>query len=386
MCEAGHLTRAHPVFSGRPGQRLMLVGQAPGPVEDDVTRPFAGRAGAQLMRWFVRAGFSGESEVRDRVFMTSMTTCFPGRLANNAGDRRPSAAEVALCSSWLDAYLELLTPALIICVGGLAHSRFLPGRRLEMIVGSAWTPVGERVDGVPLTRAGAAASAAPVRAESVAQRPDACAPARRCSAAPPPPRSLGGHDRCTGGPHAGCSRATAASRCYDPRAVFGFATKVIQAVPETDAAPLAAQAPARKDAEDILERIFTPRPKASPAEQAERALRRPKQLIYCAISNKNFYWRQHITKFVLDEGGVPISPFMLFDYYLLHTVPKDTVREAFNNLIVRCDQMWVFGNLSLGVKVQIGIAKRLRKPLRFYDITDMPYRVVNVPEAMLREE
>jgi hypothetical protein len=157
-------------------------------------------------------------------------------------------------------------------------------------------------------------------------------------------------------------------------------------VPDTSSAPLSTPSPAVKDAEDILERIFTPRPKASPAEQAERALRRPKQLIYCAISNRNFYWRQHITKFVLDEGGVPISPFMLFDYYLLHTVPKETVREAFNNLIVRCDQMWVFGNLSLGVKVQIGIAKRLRKPLRFYDITDMPYRVVSVPEAMLREE
>jgi hypothetical protein len=141
-----------------------------------------------------------------------------------------------------------------------------------------------------------------------------------------------------------------------------------------------------KDAEDILERIFAPTVKASPAEQAERALRRPKQLIYCALSNRNFYWRQHITKFVLDEGTVPIVPFMLFDYYLVHTVPKDVVREAFNNLIVRCDQMWVFGNPSLGVKVQMGIAKRLKKPIRYYDITDMPYRVVSVPEAMLREE
>jgi len=46
----------------------------------------------------------------------------------------------------------------------------------------------------------------------------------------------------------------------------------------------------------------------------------------------------------------------------------------------------VFGNLSLGVKVQIGIAKRLKKPVRFYDITDMPYRVVSVPEAMLSED
>src|ERR1700680_976799 len=77
------------------------------------------------------------------------------------------------------------------------------------------------------------------------------------------------------------------------------------------------ESPARpgvKNAEDILERIFAPTPKASAAEQAERALRRPKQLIYCALSNRNFYWRQHITKFVLDEGQVPIVPFMLFDY------------------------------------------------------------------------
>jgi hypothetical protein len=141
-----------------------------------------------------------------------------------------------------------------------------------------------------------------------------------------------------------------------------------------------------KNPEEILERIFTPRPKATPAEQAERVLRRPKRVVYCAISNRNFYWRQHITKFVLDEGAVPLIPFMLFDYYLLHTVPKETVREAFNNLIVKSDEMWVFGSISLGVKVQVGIAKRLHKPIRYYDITDLPYRVVCVPEALVREE
>jgi len=141
-----------------------------------------------------------------------------------------------------------------------------------------------------------------------------------------------------------------------------------------------------KNAEDILERIFAAEPKATAAEQAERALRRPKDLIYVALSNRNFFWRQHITKFVLDEGAVPICPQMLFDYYLLHTVPKEVVREAFNNLIVRSDQMWVFGATSLGVKVQLGIAKRLRKPVRYYDISDMPYRLVSIPESRVREE
>jgi uracil-DNA glycosylase len=146
---AGHLAHANPVFSGGAGQRIMLVGQAPGPVENDATRPFTGRAGAQLMRWFTRAGFAGEADVRERVFMTSMTTCFPGRLPNNTGDRRPTAREVALCSGWLDAYLELLAPALLICIGTLAHGRFLPARRLEEIVGRAWSPDGTVVDGIP---------------------------------------------------------------------------------------------------------------------------------------------------------------------------------------------------------------------------------------------
>jgi len=176
-------------------------------------------------------------------------------------------------------------------------------------------------------------------------------------------------------------------RCYH-RTLFLFSHSEGQgaSVPDTESTPMPPVSGVVKDAEDILERIFTPRPKASPAEQAERVLRRPRRVVYCAISNRNFYWRQHISKFVLDEGAVPIVPFMLFDYYLLHTVPKETVREAFNNLIVKSDEMWVFGSTSLGVKVQIGIAKRFHKQVRYYDITDLPYRVVSVPEAMVRDE
>jgi uracil-DNA glycosylase family 4 len=147
--EAGWLARAHPVFSGHAGQRILLVGQAPGPVEDDVTRPFAGRAGRQLMRWMVRAGFESEADFRSRVFMTSMTTCFPGRLRGARGDRRPTAREVALCSGWLDSYLTLLRPRLVICVGTLSQARFLPGLRLDDSVGRAWTAAGLAVDGTP---------------------------------------------------------------------------------------------------------------------------------------------------------------------------------------------------------------------------------------------
>jgi uracil-DNA glycosylase family 4 len=147
--DAGHIPSAHPVFNGHAGQRILLVGQAPGPVEIDQSRPFAGRAGRQLMRWLIRAGFRDEDGVRDRVYMTAMTTCFPGRRPDGAGDRRPSAAEVALCAPWLDSVIALLAPRLIIPIGSLALERFLPGRRLDEVIGAAYKSGGTTCSGTP---------------------------------------------------------------------------------------------------------------------------------------------------------------------------------------------------------------------------------------------
>jgi uracil-DNA glycosylase family 4 len=147
--DAGFLQRASPVFSGRLGQRILLVGQAPGPVETDRSRPFAGRAGRQLMRWMTRAGFGGDEDVRQRVYMTAMTTCFPGKRPDGAGDRRPTPREVALCSPWLDSLIDLLQPRLILPVGTLALTRFLPRVRLDDVVGVAFTVDGRRVGTAP---------------------------------------------------------------------------------------------------------------------------------------------------------------------------------------------------------------------------------------------
>lgn len=141
-----------------------------------------------------------------------------------------------------------------------------------------------------------------------------------------------------------------------------------------------------KAAEDILERIFQPTTKPSARDQAEETLRHPKRIVYVAMSNKSFYWRAHVQKFVLDSGMVPISPFMLFDYYLMHTVSKEVVREAMNNLLARSDEVWVFGRLSLGVKVQVGIAKRMSKAVRYFDISDLPVAVMPIREETAQEE
>jgi uracil-DNA glycosylase len=135
LCEdAGFIERAAPVVSGRAGDRLMLIGQAPGAVEMETRRPFQGRAGRELFRWMASIGI-GEDEFRDRVYMTAVTKCFPGRAAGGTGDRRPSQREIALCRPLLEAQLALLRPQAILLVGGLALERFFPRTPLVDLIG-----------------------------------------------------------------------------------------------------------------------------------------------------------------------------------------------------------------------------------------------------------
>jgi len=143
---AGYLPQAAPVLSGYAGNRIMLIGQAPGAVEAVRRLPFQGRSGKILMTWLVRAGFASESQARRQIYMTSITKCFPGK-GTGGGDRRPSRAEVDLCRGHLDRQLALLRPQVLILVGGLAHERFLPGRPLDALVGRLFDASGREVSG-----------------------------------------------------------------------------------------------------------------------------------------------------------------------------------------------------------------------------------------------
>ncbi|HEV8234500.1 MAG TPA: uracil-DNA glycosylase family protein [Gemmatimonadaceae bacterium] len=112
----------------------MLVGQAPGKVEMGGGRAFAGRAGKTLFRWLERIGLD-EATARDRIYIAAVTRCYPGPSSTGRGDRVPSIAERANCSSWLEEELRLIRPRLLIPVGRLAIERFLPRLPLEELIG-----------------------------------------------------------------------------------------------------------------------------------------------------------------------------------------------------------------------------------------------------------
>jgi uracil-DNA glycosylase len=136
--DAGIIPEANPTFAGEWGAPFFLVGQAPGPAERETRRPFSGRAGKELDRWMLRAGFSSAEEFRRFTYIAALMRCFPGRNRAGTGDLRPPRAAVANCAHWLDAELALLEPEVIILVGQMAIARFLGPGPLEQRVGRSF--------------------------------------------------------------------------------------------------------------------------------------------------------------------------------------------------------------------------------------------------------
>lgn len=124
-----------PPVVGRPVTgRILLVGQAPGDKEPVLGRPFAWTAGKTLFKWFNGALGWTEDETRDRIYFAAVCRCFPGKRLMGS-DRVPDEAEIANCSRWLAAEVALLKPALVLPVGKLAISQFLPVAPLNDLIG-----------------------------------------------------------------------------------------------------------------------------------------------------------------------------------------------------------------------------------------------------------
>lgn len=99
---------------------VVFVGEGPGETEDQLGRPFVGRAGQLLDKILVASGFS-----RDEVYITNVVKCRP------PGNRQPSLDETEACLPWLQAQLRLIRPRVVVCLGAAA-AQVLIDRRLRI--------------------------------------------------------------------------------------------------------------------------------------------------------------------------------------------------------------------------------------------------------------
>src|SRR5256885_3424268 len=113
---------------------VMLIGQAPGPRELFLQRPFAHTAGKTMFRWFEQFCGLNEAAVRSTIYFAAVCRCFPGK-SSGGTDRVPAPDEIGNCSSWMNEEIKILQPRLIIPVGRLAIAQFIECTKLENVIG-----------------------------------------------------------------------------------------------------------------------------------------------------------------------------------------------------------------------------------------------------------
>jgi DNA polymerase len=108
-------TATNLVFAdGNPDARLMLIGEAPGADEDRIGRPFVGVSGQLLDRELAAIGYD-----RTNALITNVLFWRP------PGNRTPTPAEIAACLPFVERMVEIVDPAVLVLVGGIAAKTML---------------------------------------------------------------------------------------------------------------------------------------------------------------------------------------------------------------------------------------------------------------------
>ncbi|HEV3156833.1 MAG TPA: uracil-DNA glycosylase [Candidatus Baltobacteraceae bacterium] len=115
-------TRTHSVYGeGDPCAAVMVIGEGPGETEDQLGRPFVGRAGELLNRMLAAIDLK-----REDVFICNTVKCRPTfDDGNRLRNRAPDSAEMENCRPYLDEQIEIIAPKVILCLGAPSAKSFL---------------------------------------------------------------------------------------------------------------------------------------------------------------------------------------------------------------------------------------------------------------------
>lgn len=141
-----------PVSGTIPFSKIIAIGQAPGPHEERLGRPFASTAGKTLFKWLASVGIS-EAKYRSVVNMSAVCRCYPGKSQGKAGDRIPDSEEIQNCSRYLEFEFLRHKPELVIPMGRLAIQETLKSKAsMASVVGTQFRAelFGQSFDCIPL--------------------------------------------------------------------------------------------------------------------------------------------------------------------------------------------------------------------------------------------
>ena len=120
-CAIGYERRNNVYGEGDPFARLMVVGEGPGETEDELGRPFVGRAGQLLDRMLLAIGLP-----REQVYICNTVKCRPTLPGpNGPRNRAPDATEMDNCRPFLEEQIAIVMPEVILALGSPAAKWFL---------------------------------------------------------------------------------------------------------------------------------------------------------------------------------------------------------------------------------------------------------------------
>ena len=72
------------------------------------------------------------------------------------------------------------------------------------------------------------------------------------------------------------------------------------------------------------------------------------------------------SRFVVDEGGIPITPHLYMPSFLKEESERDLAIFMDLELLTRCSEVWVFGEvLSAGMQIEIDRAQQKGETIRY---------------------
>lgn len=105
------------VSKGNENAKIMLIGEAPGKLENEIGKPFVGKSGQQLNDLLSEAGFNPDQD----IYFCNVVKCRP---VKNNKDRKPQKQEIEACVKYLNAQIEVVKPKIIILCGNTAKRLF----------------------------------------------------------------------------------------------------------------------------------------------------------------------------------------------------------------------------------------------------------------------
>ena len=135
LCELKQGARSFVFSDGRPGARVMIVGEAPGRNEDRVGKPFVGEAGQLLDRMLAAIGLDRRAEDPGRAVY--ITNVLPWRPPGNA---TPGKEDVAMMVPFLERHIALAAPDLLVLMGNTPCGALLGKQGITRLRGT-WEEV-----------------------------------------------------------------------------------------------------------------------------------------------------------------------------------------------------------------------------------------------------